>query len=257
MMSFLTSNTAININTQIATADIAQSYSGTCDIVCQNSASNVNIDIVDSIVEGGLNFTQTCTIDATCTQTAVESASATTVLSAMQTSAAASSTGEVLGSNKSINDSYMDMSTDISNSISETCKMTSSNSLNGLTIDAVNSTILGGINVTQSATNSGSCALSGSLTAVASLTGTLQQQASTGKAAKKSSKGIGGMITAGIVAIVLVVVLGIVAKMFASSGKKKPAGKSSKDGKSISSQISDAVHSSVGSGNEIEMAELA
>src|SRR3989338_5516639 len=51
---------------QTADVDISQQFAGTCNMSCSQIMSGAKVDIKDSTVNGGINFTQTCSVDANC-----------------------------------------------------------------------------------------------------------------------------------------------------------------------------------------------
>ena len=55
-----------NTSEQLASSNVMQNFTGTCDIKCKNIASGTTIDIQNSTIKGGIRFDQTCSASGKC-----------------------------------------------------------------------------------------------------------------------------------------------------------------------------------------------
>jgi hypothetical protein len=185
-MGWFNSSGSSSKSEQYGQSSVAQQYVGTCNVTCSNLASNIVIDLSNTTVDGGVNITQECTVDANCMFQVTQDATAS-VMFAASNSSNASDAGGVVGvgnSDKSESDGYQDIRESINNSISQTCNLTSSNDLENVKIYAANSDLSGGINIDQSANAAGSCSMNASMTAAAYSSGQMQNESASGKYAK-------------------------------------------------------------------------
>ena len=195
---------ASSSSTQIANANITQQYSGTCKITCNNSINNADIQLVNSNA-GDIRVSQTCKVNGQCLMNSSAGALADVVFKAVNS--AASSFNPSGGSSTN---SYQEINENIQQYVNQKCEVSSSNSMNNISIFASGSYIPGGITIEQEGTAVGGCALSNVMSATAKATGISDNCAAAGKSAKKKgcsgkSGGIGTLILYGIVAAVLFV----------------------------------------------------
>lgn len=181
---------------------------------------DVKATIVDSNVYGGLDITQSCSVDGQCMIGSVSDATTDVFLKAKNSSAAAGGAGLFNISDAS---GRMNIQEKITQQTMEKCDIESSNQMDDISIYAAGSNIYGGIAVAQTNTATGGCVLNNQLDATAKITGTLDNKASSGKAVKMGkfeSKSRAVMYAViGIVAVVVLVFLLIIAKMFSGGGE--------------------------------------
>nr|WRK65133.1 transmembrane domain containing protein [Marseillevirus futianmevirus] len=200
-----------NTAEQLASSSVAQNFTGTCDIQCQNIASGTTIDIQDSTIRGGINFTQSCSATGDCLFSTTQNAAIDSMFFA-KNSAQAKNAGSwlsgFLNNDIATNTSYQDIRQDINQSIEDHCKISSLNDIDRLTILATNSDISGGIDISQQGDVNGSCAMQANFVGSATATGSIEQSASSGKkVGKKSGK---GMIILIVLAVIAVIVIGVI-----------------------------------------------
>lgn len=200
-------------------AQITQQYAGTCNVSCDNTITGVNIDLIDSILSGGINITQECSVDAQCLFNITQNSLADTLFKASNSSSAAG--GILPGVSVSVNSSYQDISESILQSIQETCNINSSNDISNVSVYAQSSTIGGGVNITQQNSTNGSCTFNTLMTATEMATGTSDNCSASGKMAKKSCAGKGGGVSSilvyGGVAVLLFIGVMMIYKAFRNS----------------------------------------
>src|SRR6187399_337736 len=51
---------------QSAAAYLSQNSQESCDITCTNIANEINIDIINSVIGGDINLTQSCSVNSSC-----------------------------------------------------------------------------------------------------------------------------------------------------------------------------------------------
>lgn len=200
-----------NTAEQLASSSVAQNFTGTCDIQCQNIASGTTIDIQDSTIRGGINFTQTCSATGDCLFSTTQNAAIDSMFFA-KNSAQAKNAGSwlsgFLNDDIATNTSYQDIRQDINQSIEDHCKISSLNDIDRLTILATNSDISGGIDISQQGNVNGSCAMQANFVGSATATGSIEQESQAGKkAGKKSGK---GMIVLIVLAVIALIIIGVV-----------------------------------------------
>lgn len=194
----------------VANAEIAQNYSGSCNITCNNDISNVNIDIINSKVVGGINFTQECTVDAQCLFSSTMSATADLFQKASNSSNAKDAdaswaTPPNFTSASSV--SRLEINESIIQATNQQCDATSANDINNVNIIAQNSELDGGINIGQVGNSKASCTMNAAFTALASGSQTSTDVAESGKDKKGEKKGDKGSFMS--VITTLVIVLGV------------------------------------------------
>lgn len=211
---------SISLSEQSAQAYIAQQFSGSCDIICQNTSDNVNIDIINSIIGGSINLTQTCSVNANCMISGSSDATSDIMFKAANSTNAKNAgnvwSGDWFNFDYSSSSSRQDIKQKIMQSTTQTCKMASLNQLNDLTILAANSVIGGSINVGQTGSVAGQCQLKNNLSAAASATAMASNTATSGKDKKGSKLGGSGTIIVIVGILGLMFVVYILAKMYTS-----------------------------------------
>lgn len=200
-----------NTSEQLASSNVMQNFTGTCDITCKNISSGTTIDINNSTIRGGIHFDQTCSASGQCLYSVAQNAAVDTLFFA-KNSAQASNAGSWLdgffNSDVSTNDSYQNIRQNINQAVKETCKIESLNDVERLTILATNSDISGGIDISQSGSATGTCALQANMVGAAQATGNVQNEAQSGKkVGKKGSKGMLILIILGVLALIIVGVI--------------------------------------------------
>src|ERR1043166_1938856 len=203
---------------QSAEAYISQNLSQSCNITCQNIASGISIDIINSVIGGSVNLTQSCQVDANC-MISGSSDAASDVLFKARNSTNAKDTGGLFSGNlfnfdQATSISRQDIKQKIIQNTTSTCKLASLNQLNDVTILAANSNIGGSINIGQTGSVQGSCQLSNNLSASATATALASNTAQSGKD-KKAQKG--GPLVFILGFIVIMVVVFIIAKIYTGS----------------------------------------
>lgn len=200
-----------NTAEQLASSSVAQNFTGTCDITCENVASGTTIDIQNSTIRGGINFTQTCSATGDCLFSTTQNAAIDSMFFA-KNSAQAKNAGSwlsgFLNNDIATNTSYQDIRQDINQSIEDHCKISSLNEIDRLTILATNSDISGGIDISQHGDVNGSCAMQANFVGSATATGSIEQESQSGKKVGKWSGK--GMIVLIIIAVIALIIIGVI-----------------------------------------------
>ena len=225
------SSSSKSVSEQSANTYLTQQFSGTCNVTCQNVASNISIDLINTTLLGGISLTQTCSTDATCLSSSAMDATADVLFKAVNSANAKNAwSGWSLNPfsfDSSEADSIMSIKNSINQSTSETCNISSYNQMNNISIFAANSTIGGDISITQNASTQGQCQLNNSMTAAAYASGSAQNQATSGKDKKGQKFGNkSGKMTAFtyiIIGIVVIVIVMMVGRSISGGSKKKEA----------------------------------
>lgn len=214
---------------QSANAYLNEQFSGSCNVSCQNIISNVQIDLINTNLSGGIKITQSCAADANCTMNSFMNATADVLFKA-QNSSNASNPGW-FNIEKSSSDSQQSILENIVQTTTEDCDISSLNVMNDVTVFAANSNISGGIAFQQAGSATGTCALSNSMTAAAYASGIADNTSASGKKAnkiaKKQSKSAKftsiTYIVIGIVIIIGIVMISkaIISGLTGSESKKK------------------------------------
>lgn len=211
-----------NISEQDAEAYIAQQFSSSCDITCQNLMSGVNIDLINSNVGGGIELTQTCTTNANCVSNNSMDATSDITFKGLQSSNAKQAwsvwSGNPFSFEIAVNESRQSMKESLLQNSNQRCNVSSLNQMNDISIYAQNSNIGGAIKLSQSGdVSSGSCQMGNIMSAAAKATGISKQTASSGKD-KKAQSGI-GTVAIIIIIIAVIVVIFIVSKVIIGNAK--------------------------------------
>ena len=209
------------ISEQKAVADLTQIYKGTCDISCQNITENVSVDLIDSILGGGIIFRQSCSADGNCIFGNTMDASADVFFKATNSTNAKNAWSgwslDPFNIDKAESKSRQDIRESITESSVEKCKLSSYNQLNNVSIFAANSEIGGNIEFEQEGQTVGKCVLNNNMSAAAYATGMAQNTAQSGKdkkADKLSEKSsIFRILTYVGIGLVILIVTIIVAKL--------------------------------------------
>ncbi|AHA46082.1 hypothetical protein ISTM_184 [Insectomime virus] len=202
---------AQNTSEQLASSSVAQNFTGTCDIECKNIASGTTIDIQDSTIRGGINFTQTCSANGDCLFSTTQNATVDSMFFA-KNSAQAKNAGSWMdgffNEDVATNTSYQDIRQSINQNIEDHCKIDSLNEIDRFTLLATNSDISGGIDISQKNNAQGRCAMQANFVGSAQATGSIEQSAQSGKKlGKKSGK---GMIILIVLAVIALIIIGVI-----------------------------------------------
>jgi len=201
----MTGNLSSATSVQQASANITQQYAGTCNVQCNNTISNVNFDFIDSVISGGINLSQQCTVNANCLYQTTQNSLADVLFKAQNSSSAAG--GVLPGISVSKTSTYQDINENILNSVSQSCSLGSYNDIDNVNIFAQSSVIGGGINFSQTGATEGACTFNTLMSATDMATGTSDNCSASGKSAKKSCGGKGS----GIGTILLYAGIGLIA----------------------------------------------
>lgn len=211
---------------------ISQQFAGVCDFQCQNSLQNVNIDIINTRLSGGIDISQVCSVDGTCSiDSSMEGT--TNIIAKGSASTNAKNASSILGIDfddaESI--SKIDLNSLIEQRVFEKCAVSSVNEARNINIFAANSNITGGIGISQKGNVKGDCAFTNAMVALENATATSSATATSGKDKKGQKCGSCSgaevaftYIGLGILAIVALVILAGVIKSFTGKDSK---GKSS------------------------------
>jgi hypothetical protein len=227
-------NSASSSSYQYADAQIAQSYQGTCDINCENSMNNVDITFINSNVGNNVNVTQSCAVNGQCLFNNTMDSTADVIFKASNSANAAAAILQLPSFDSSSTFSLQSIQENINESTSQTCDVSSINQMNNLNFFAANTDISGSVNIGQSGVTNGNCQLNDSMRASAYASGTIDNCAAAGKAAKgKCSLGKGSSSITYFLIILLIIVVAIVliivgshfiSKYSKSKGSSTPVG---------------------------------
>lgn len=223
-----TSSTTSSV--QKAESNIMQKFSGSCDIKCQNRISDVNIDLIDSVIGGSVLLSQTCAANGSCIIGNTMTGIVDTMFKA-QGSTNAHDTGSIVGAGNSEtanSSSYQDLYQSVQNYSTQTCNVGSYNEMDNINIFADNTQIVGDIAVSQSGSTVGKCQLTNNMSAASKAAVTADLTASSGKD-KKASKfsSAGSFLIFAVVIIVGIIAFMVIAKSLGSNVKDiatSPAG---------------------------------
>lgn len=232
---FFSSSSATS--SQIANANIMQKYSGQCNLLCNNTLSGADIAIINSNLQGGINITQSCSVNGQCVMNNQQNALTDVIFKASNSAAAGDIVG-VLGADFSTTGSYQDINQNIQQSVSQKCNLSSINDMKNISIFAENSSLSGGIDISQTGSNAGSCTLSNIMSATERASGEVNNCSSSGKKAVKACGGKGNFSWLDILMIIGVCILiffTVVVIYRLSSTSNKSSGSSSSGTTSSSS----------------------
>ena len=213
---------------QTANTYLSQQFSGTCDVSCTNVMSNVNIDLINTNLSGGITISQSCATDANCLINSYSNAVADTLFKA--TNATTANNAGWFDIDSSTADSQQSIVSNIVQQTSESCDVSSLNVMDDVTVFAANSNLSGGIAFNQAGQANGSCSLQNTMTAAAYASGTADNTSYAGKKGgkvdkkqAKSSKLV--TITYLVIGVVIVVGIIMIAKAIVGSFSKKDLSK--------------------------------
>lgn len=192
---------------QEADVFLTQQFSGSCNITCQNTMSEVSIDLINTTVGGDVSITQACSTNGTCMiGSSMDSTMDVMFKAANSSGASNAASGIVSYGNVDISNtkSRQDMKLNSYQNTNETCNIGSYNQMNNVSIFAANSNIGGSVDISQDASTGGNCALSNTMSSAASATGLSDNKSESGKGAKKGGKKAGIMNFIIIMAILLI-----------------------------------------------------
>ncbi len=211
-------SSSVSQSEQSAQAFLSQQFYGSCNITCTNIASDVDIDIIGTVIGGSVNLTQSCSVDANCMVSGSSDAASDILFKAKNSTNAKDVGGLFSGSlfnfDSARSSSRQDIKQSIVQSTTEKCKLASLNQMNDITILAANSVIGGSINIGQTGSTQGTCQLSNNLTAAASATAMASNVAQSGKD-KKAQKG--GLLVFVAVFAGIMIAVAIIAKIYTGS----------------------------------------
>lgn len=216
---------------QDAIVSISQIYKGTCDLSCQNIEEDITVDVISSVLGGGIVFRQSCSVDGNCIFNNTSDAAADVFFKATNSSNAKNAwsgwTGNPFEIDVAESKSKQSIKESITQKSTQDCKLSSYNQMNDISVFVVDSTLGGGIEFDQTGEESGSCVMNNNMQASAYATGYATNTAQSGKDKKKGDKSnvLKILIYGGIV-IALLIVTFIVAKFITSHFKKKETQKS-------------------------------
>lgn len=216
----MTGNWSSAFSSQQANAAITQNYAGSCDVQCNNTINGINISIIDSILSGGINLTQSCAVNAQCLYETSQNSLSDVMFKAANAGTAAG--GILPGISVSRTGSYQDINESILDSVTQTCSLGSYNSISNVNVNAQSSTIGGGINFTQQGSTQGECTFNTIMNATNMATGTADNCSASGKMAKKTCGGKGGGIGSVLIYVGVGLVLFVGAMMLYRAFKGTP-----------------------------------
>ena len=218
-------NQSSNYVSQNAEANIAQTFSGTCSISCQNQLSNANIVCENCNIGGNITVSQACSSDGQCIINSSMTALEDILLKAQQSANAESILQLIPSVNSSNNTVIQNILENIYQSTTESCNINSVNQANNVNIFAENANIGGSIQIAQSGSTYGNCQLNSMMNATAIGTAQSDQCASSGKSLIKCSSGTNWISILVIAVIVIVVLIGgyILAKYLSKRSQRKNA----------------------------------
>lgn len=178
--------------------------------------SNVDIDLINTNIGGGILLTQSCTTNGNCVSNNSMDATSDISFKGLQSSNAGQAwsiwSGNPFSFDTAVNISRQTMKETILQTSNQKCNVSSLNQMNDISIYAQNSNIGGAIKLSQTGdVSSGSCQMGNIMTAAAKATGISQQTASSGKD-KKAQSGL-GTVAVIIISIAVLVVIFILAKI--------------------------------------------
>lgn len=226
-------STTYSKSVQNASQTINQSYSGTCDITCENVTQNTNVTCIDCNIGGNVEVDQTCSANGNCVFNTNQQATADVVFKANEVASATPPAiwekaipGFDVQSATSI--SRQNITENINQAVTQSCNVGSVNQLNNTNIFLADTTVGGSILVNQAGSTQGTCALNSMMEANAYATGTTDNCSATGKKASKTCSGKGGKKIGStlvwiVVGLAVIAILFIIAKVIGNKSKAKSA----------------------------------
>ena len=211
----LAASTSTSKSEQEAQTYITQQFAGTCEITCNNSASNVSIDVINDVVGGDVGITQTCSTNGAC----IIGNTSDTVTDVYFAAANSSNSGIAFPFqwNKSISEGRQNIKQSVREKTKEGCNMSTYNQVDNISILAANSTIGGSVGITQEGSPSGQCQLNNSMSAAAKASGQVENTSTSGK----DKAGSFGMIYWIVFVVVVISIAGFAAKFMSSKSSSK------------------------------------
>lgn len=207
------SSTKVN-STQNATVTTTQQFSGMCNITCQNVDKDIAVTLIDTNLQGGVDITQTCSTDASCTIASANDSTADVLFKAANSanakSAAAVSWVDPGEFDSTSITSRQDIRMATNQAVTQSCNIGSYNEMDNVSVFAANSNIGGSITIAQSGSANGQCALNNSMQAASAASAS---ETSTGQS---GGKGKGHILMMIIVAVTIIALAGILGKIFSS-----------------------------------------
>lgn len=206
------SASAHTFSSQFAEANILQGFSGACNVNCNNTIRDVQLDLVNVLVNGGIAFRQRCVVDANCLFDTAVSAVTDLAQKASNSSAAQAASitnGGLFNREHTSAVSRQEIHERISQQIANRCNVGSSNYLSGVRINAVNAEINDGIEFAQDGDVAANCAMNAAFDALAAAQQSADNNAKSGKDKKGNKKG--KLMTIVIILVLLLVLAGGVA----------------------------------------------
>ncbi len=213
---------------QNADIQLTQIYKGTCDIICQNIESGISVDIINSVIGGGIIFSQSCSSNGNCIFGNTMDATSDVFFKATNSSNAKNAwsgwSADPFNFDNAESKSRQNIKESITESVTETCKVSSYNQMNNISVFTANSQIGGGIEFNQSGNATGKCTLDNTMSAAAYATGMAQNTATSGKDKKGQKLGdkssIFRILTYIGIGLVVLIITVIVAKLITGHMKK-------------------------------------
>jgi uncharacterized protein YaaQ len=226
------SSTAIAKSEQTANANLMQSYSGTCNITCENKINQASITLINDEVGGDVFVSQVCAVNGHCAFNTSQNALVDILFKAAN-SAQANSAGQFLqawNTTFSDSESYQDININVQQTIDQNCKISSVNYINDTNIFAANSVIGGNVYIQQKGTSYGGCTLQSIMAATEKASGIADECAAGGKGkkTKKSCSGKGGKSVGSYIlyiggGLVLFVIIMAAVRYFKGKQDQKPS----------------------------------
>jgi hypothetical protein len=210
---------------QDAIVSISQIYKGTCDLSCQNIEEDITVDVISSVLGGGIVFRQSCSVDGNCMFNNTSDAAADVFFKATNSSNAKNAwsgwTGNPFEIDVAESKSKQSIKESITQKSSQDCKLSSYNQMNDISVFVVDSTLGGGIEFDQTGEEAGSCVLDNNMQASAYATGYATNTAQSGKDKKGDKSNVLKILIYGGIVIALLIVTFIVAKFITGHFKKQ------------------------------------
>jgi hypothetical protein len=203
MFNFFGFSNSKSVSEQSANVYLTQQFSGTCNVICQNTMNNTSIDIINSTIAGDVSITQTCSTNGACMiGSSMDSTMDVFFKAANSSGAQNAATGVVSYGNVdwSTTKSRQDMRMSSYQNTNESCSIGTYNQMDNVSIYTANSNIGGSVSISQDGSTGGNCTLNNSMSAAAHVTGLTDNISLSGK-----QKGKGGILHFIIVISVLLI----------------------------------------------------
>ncbi len=182
----------------------------------------MNVTLINSIVGGNVDLSQSCSANGTCMFSVAQASTADVQFKAANATSAKDAGSWFTGlfhADISNTSSYQSINEQIRNGINEACNVQSIDSINNVNIFAENSQIGGNLAITQQGTSTGSCSMQAAMNASAIASGVLNNCSMSGKKKSCSGKGsgLGEYIGYAIIGLIVLAVAFGLAKAFAGT----------------------------------------